>query len=545
MKKEKTASARQLPGRPQKRAFLLLLHRERHAVAALLLAAAVLAVVCGSLYSDRSQLFRPVKSGLEGMTYESAEVLAVLSDTVETDPYELEHVEKGRQVLRIRLTSGAFAGTECEMENNVSLWSHEAHRAGDRLIVLQNAVKNETTGKLELSSVDFYFPDRTVPLLIVFAAFLLITVLVGGKTGAKSLLGLALTVAVIIWVMCPALMKGANPVAAAFLLCSFVAVVCFVILGGLHKKTVSAIAGTVAGMLLAALFGALAQRLCSVDSYSLYYTSNEIETFPQMQLTGMQIRVQGMLTAGIIISSLGAVMDVAMSLSSSISELKTVNPDMKKKDLWKSGMRIGRDMVGTMTNTLILAFVGSGLVLIVWLWSLDMSFNQLFSSDYFAVEVISGVSSSVGVILAVPLTALIASVFFGSELKNPVKAAGTAGFVISAAALAAGLAAVIALGRISGGLNGAHAGDIASITWVQSDACARTQNAAGTLAYCGIFAAAAAVPFCLEGALRKRKTEKARLPYAGLVLCALAAAACVIVFLRAPVLAEGVADCIR
>ena len=93
-------------------------------------------------------------------------------------------------------------------------------------------------------------------------------------------------------------------------------------------------------------------------------------------------------------------MDVAMSISSALSELKAVNPEMTLGELWKSGRNIGRDMVGTITNTLILAFLGSGFTLMIYLYSLDLPWRELMSSSYLALEVVSGVSSAIGVILA-------------------------------------------------------------------------------------------------------------------------------------------------
>lgn len=122
---------------------------------------------------------------------------------------------------------------------------------------------------------------------------------------------------------------------------------------------------------------------------------------------------------GIIISSLGAVMDVAMSIASALSELKTVNPEMTRRELWRSGRNIGRDMVGTMTNTLILAFLGSGFTLIIYIYSLGLPWHELASSTFLALEVVSGVSSAIGVILAVPVTAEIGAVLFCKNAKGP------------------------------------------------------------------------------------------------------------------------------
>ena len=111
-------------------------------------------------------------------------------------------------------------------------------------------------------------------------------------------------------------------------------------------------------------------------------------------------------------------MDVAMSIASALTEVHTVAPQMNAKELFRSGMNIGRDMVGTMTNTLILAFLGSGFALVIYLYSLSLSPHQLLSSSYLAIEVVSGISSSIGVILSVPLTALISSVLLTKDKKH-------------------------------------------------------------------------------------------------------------------------------
>ena len=112
-------------------------------------------------------------------------------------------------------------------------------------------------------------------------------------------------------------------------------------------------------------------------------------------------------------------MDVAMSIASALSELKTVNPEMTRRGLWRSGRNIGRDMVGTMTNTLILAFLGSGFTLIIYIYSLGLPWHELASSTFLALEVVSGVSSAIGVILAVPVTAENRGCAFLQKCQRP------------------------------------------------------------------------------------------------------------------------------
>lgn len=165
---------------------------------------------------------------------------------------------------------------------------------------------------------------------------------------------------------------------------------------------------------LALLFGLLAQALTRVDGLRI----EDVEPLLQLRQTGTPIGLRGLLVGGIIISALGAVMDVTMGIASSLAEVHAANPQLSRRELFRSGMNIGRDMVGTMTNTLILAFLGSGFTLILYLYSLGLSFRQLMSSAYVSMEVVSGIASSVGVILSIPLTALITAAVFTREKQQ-------------------------------------------------------------------------------------------------------------------------------
>ena len=227
-------------------------------------------------------------------------------------------------------------------------------------------------------------------------------------------LALAVTLVCLFGVLLPALMKGANTLLMTFIVCAYVAVVSLTIVGGVQKKSVCAMLGAVAGTALALLFGLLAQALTRVDGLRI----EDVEPLLQLRQTGTPIGLRGLLVGGIIISALGAVMDVTMGIASSLAEVHAANPQLSRRELFRSGMNIGRDMVGTMTNTLILAFLGSGFTLILYLYSLGLSFRQLMSSAYVSMEVVSGVASSVGVILSIPLTALITAAVFTREKQQ-------------------------------------------------------------------------------------------------------------------------------
>lgn len=382
------------------------------ALLVLALAAAVFVGLYG--YSHQGQVYQNQSTELEYLSYETATVLNVSRDTVTPDRLAgtVEIAEVGSQTVMIRVTSGKFEGQTYELENNVSVFNGTKLATGDNIVVAVYAKDGSAL------NITVYQYDRVPEIFWLLAIFFLIVVLVGGKTGLKSLLGLAITVICLIWIMCPLLMKGFDPAWTALGLCVYVEIICFTLLDGINKKTLSAMVGTAVGMGLAALFGVLAQVFTRINSYSMYTTSTLVDEFRNIQQQGIPLRIHGLLTAGIIISSLGAVMDVAMSLSSAISELKNVNPSLTFGQLLRSGMRIGRDMVGTMTNTLVLAFVGSSLLLIIYMWSLELSFHQLLSSAFLAVELISALSSSVGVVLAVPLTALVGAAMFGKSAEK-------------------------------------------------------------------------------------------------------------------------------
>ena len=379
--------------------------------AALILLAAGAVLLWLFLTAREGKIYNPSRLQSEFVTVEEAEVLNISYDTVSVDRDSVDGVEKGNQRALVRLRSGLFAGETREIYYMIGAFAGPKLRVGDRIAVLQ--VRDETDGALQ--ELSYFQYDRSPMILAVLGFFVLTVLLVGGKTGLRSLLGLGVTVAALIWIFCPMWMKGASPVPLAMGLCALVSVVSFVLLGGTSKKILCAILATLAGVALAAAFGALAQRLCRVTSYNLYDVNGEIADLVTLQTRSYPVRVHGILTAGILIAALGAVMDVAMSLSSALAELKRVNPALGPRELWRSGMNIGRDMVGTMTNTLILAFVGTSLVTVIRLWAQGPTWRMLMSSAYLAVELISALSSSIGVVLAVPLTAAVGLLFYGKK----------------------------------------------------------------------------------------------------------------------------------
>ena len=355
----------------------------------------------------------PRSSVQSGVIYEKAKVIAITGGAYQGDQ-DMEDVPVGKQELTAELISGDYKGQHFSLTNNLSYLYGTVLKEGDTITVAFSL----TDGKVENVVLQDY--DRTVPLAVIVLLFLLVTILVGGKVGAKSLLGLGLTILCVFVILIPLLLDGWPTLPTVLALCAFVTVITFVVLGGVNRKTVCAILGTISGVAIAALFGELACALLRVNGYKMYSAEPAIEALLQIkqgQDPMHSLQLGDLLVGGIVIAALGAVNDVAMSISSAMNELVAVNPALTRRQLLRSGMNIGRDMVGTMTNTLILALVGSSLVLMIYLSSLEPSFSQLMSGTFFSVEMVQAIASSVGVILAVPLSALIGAFLFAKHKK--------------------------------------------------------------------------------------------------------------------------------
>ena len=372
--------------------------------AALVLAAVLLAGVVLYIAARPTEAAPEIQPD-DYIEYEKAVVEKILSDSTEEDPVSEGH-QRGTQLLLVTLRSGQYKGDQVLADNTVGPMYGQPYEVGQSLTV---GVSTYEDGSVRCYVYEY---NRLPGLIVMLGLFLLVTVLVGGKVGAKSLVSLGLTVVALIWLLLPLLLKGWPTIPTTFLISVLVTAATFVILGGVDQKTICACLGTLAGIAFATIFGMLAQYILKIDGYREEYA----EALLQLRQTGESlIGISGLITAGVIVSALGAVMDVAMSISSALQELTRVNEHLNPRQLFTSGMNIGRDMVGTMTNTLILAILGSGLTLIVYIYSLGLQSVQLLSSPYISLEAISAIASSIGVMLAVPLTAAICASVYGKK----------------------------------------------------------------------------------------------------------------------------------
>lgn len=343
----------------------------------------------------------------QGITYETARVLEVLSDNTAIDP-TVENVRRGSQNLRLEILSGPYKGEEVAAENYLSAFYNVYVQEGDKLTVSINTLSD---GQF---SVSVYNYDRSGLIWAFVALFAAILALVGGRQGLRAVAGLAVTVFCVLFLLIPLLVQRGWPtVPTTLAIVAYTIFVSFVILGGIQTKTMVAALGSFGGVLLA---GLLAWGACKI----VHISGMNMDEAESLLLSACDngLKIKNLLICGILIAAEGAVMDIAMSISSAIQEIHTVNPDLTAKELFRSGMNIGRDAMGTMANTLVLAFVGSSLNMIIFIYAYDVSYVQLMNTDFVAIQVIRGLAGSTGIVLTVPLVTLISSCILGKRPKG-------------------------------------------------------------------------------------------------------------------------------
>lgn len=330
-----------------------------------------------------------------GQTFEKAEVTEILQDNLDSNGTRV-----GEQKVRVKMLTGARKGEKLDVTSSSGYLFGAACTVGMKVIVMQS-VAGETT----IASV--YSQDREWVIYIFALLYLLALCVIGGKQGIKGCLGLIFTFFCVIFVYLPLVYLRFSPFWAAVFICFLTTLVTMYLIGGPTKKTCAATLGTLAGVVLAGLSAWCFSKASGISGYNV----SDIETLMTLWNTN-RIQVGGLLFSGLLISCLGAVMDVAMSISSAIDEIYKQNNSLTRKELFKAGMRVGRDMMGTDSNTLILAFAGSSVSTLLLDYAYDLPYQQIINSNNIGIAIMQGLAGSFGIVLSVPLTVLICTVLF-------------------------------------------------------------------------------------------------------------------------------------
>ena len=328
----------------------------------------------------------------QGISYEKGKVVEIIEDNLQEDGSRI-----GYQKVKIKMLSGELKGEVLEGT------SFSGYLYGADCKVNMKVIVNISTSN-EVSVVSVYSYYRATIIYVFVGLFLLMLWVIGGKKGLKSVIGLIFTFICIMYLLLPMIYKGYSPFLSAVIVVILVTLVSLYLIDGITKKTISAMVGTVIGVVIAGVFAAGFGYFAKISGYNV----KEVEELVFVA-NNTNLSVGSILFAGILISSLGAVMDVSMSIASTINEIYEHNPNLSKKELFKSGINVGKDMMGTMSNTLILAFTGGSLNTLILNYSYSMKYNQIINMYEIGIEIMQGVSGSIAIVLTVPLVSFISS----------------------------------------------------------------------------------------------------------------------------------------
>ena len=400
-KQTKTTKSPQQTANQKSEAVLKTGRPKKHIiVTALLLAATLLIIlIVGSLPYNK---FSTGMTGAE-INYEIGKVTEVLAESLQDSDVQ-EGLLSGSQTLQVTILTGKHKGESVQASNALSTYNSVVMKAGKLVVV---AFDELDSGQFQVRVYNYF---RAPVIILLAALFLLALIFVGGKKGLMSGLGLAYTFICVLLIFLPLILRGYSPVFAAILLVIIVTSVCMVLLNGVTRKSMCAILGTVTGVVLSGIILFVFGRIMHISGYSL----DDAEALLLIgQTTGLQVK--DLLFAGILIASLGAIMDISISIVSAIHEFHVNLPGIKKAELIRSGMNVGKDMIGTMSNTLILAFAGTSLSLMILLYSYSVQFNQVLNMNTIAIEITQALAGSLGMILTVPITAVISANVYVKE----------------------------------------------------------------------------------------------------------------------------------
>lgn len=339
----------------------------------------------------------------KGVEYLRAKVVEVVDESLD---YPDNSKSVGVQKIKAKiLKTGKVVELDNELVNTHSIKVHK----GSNVILIQN----QNSGSTDDYYYSVYNYDRSIRIFVIIALFVIFLAVIAGIKGLKSAIALFVSIYIILFFDVALLMNGYNNILVTIITVILCAVYSLVVLYGYSKMTLVNMISIGTSFLIAAI-------MVKIIGKVLYVSGHNMENVETLILIGKTwgLRIENLLFSAVSIASLGASMDVSVSISSSLKEIKSLNTDLDSRKLFRSGMNIGKDIIGTMVNTLVFAFIGSSLVTIMVLISHGVSFNQLVNSDFFSVEITKGLIGTVVVIIMVPVTSLFSSIIYNLKGEN-------------------------------------------------------------------------------------------------------------------------------
>jgi uncharacterized membrane protein len=343
-----------------------------------------------------------------GVSYNAPTVKGTVVSTREHDcPYVGPSINGGSpapstcQTSQVQLTSGPKRGV-ASVDTTSGAGSAVLHR-GDRVTL---AVSSGPTG----SVYEFFDYQRQAPLLVLGLAFAIVVAVVGRWRGFGALVGLVITWLVLSGFVFPALLQGRNPVAVALVASALVVCVVLFLAHGINARTATAAVGTLVSLGLVGALGILAVHLAHLSGLS-----DEV-AFLQGAVPGL--RLDGLLLAGMIIGSLGVLNDVTVTQASAVWEVYGANSDGSAPGVYRAGMRVGRDHIASSIYTLVMAYAGAALPLLLLFDLGGRSFTSVITSEIVAQEVVRTLVGSLGLVASVPLTTALAALIVTAGARS-------------------------------------------------------------------------------------------------------------------------------
>ncbi|WP_186423877.1 YibE/F family protein [Lacrimispora celerecrescens] len=348
-----------------------------------------------------------VPTAASQIRFARAHVTEIIRDDAKAEDWT-EGLRIGVQEVYVQIDSGEDKGKILPAVNYMSAYNNVDLKAGTKIIARMDIDAN---GLSYIASIPNY--NRGPALLGLTVIFVLFLAVFGGKKGIAAILGLAFAIVDIWFLLIPMIRHGINPIFSSVVIAAVTTAVSLVLLNGLSMKTLCATIGCVGGVAMAGAAAALTAVATPINGFNMSEAEELI-----LRADGTSLNISGLLISAILIAALGAVMDVALTITSAVFEMHQLNPEVNRQKLIQSGINIGRDAMGTMANTLILAFAGSAFNMLILFRIFDYPYLQIINSDMMALEIIQGISGSIGIVMTVPLVAFLSA--FLCSGKNAV-----------------------------------------------------------------------------------------------------------------------------
>lgn len=299
------------------------------------------------------------------------------------------------QVLKVEMLSGVDEGEVVTITNDIYGNPFDVRvKKGDKLFLYAQVEEG--------MDANYFIQDlwHMDGLIVWSSIFLGLVLVIGRKAGLQAILSLGFSIALIFLVLIPLIKNGYNPMVFTVIFSTVIIFVTHLLITGVKRKSWVAMIGTLGGVLSSVLFVYLIGHFSQITGLGTESSRVLVLNYPNLD-------IKGIVFAGIIFGALGAVMDTAISISSGLAEIKEHKPNISRKSMIKSGMNIGRDIMGSMLNTLVFAYIGAAMVSVILFYLLQTGLTELFNYGFIAEEIVRSLVGSLGLLMTIPLTAVL------------------------------------------------------------------------------------------------------------------------------------------